>query len=71
MAKKMRCEMDVRSGMRQVYGPRTGWTFPPHAPENCILEAYNKIPYDAVEGTNPGDLIVTRQDGATRWVRIR
>lgn len=42
---------------KQVYGNRTGWTFPPLAPEN---EGRN-IPYDE-------EVEVVRQDGASRWV---
>jgi len=45
---------------KQVYGNRTGWTFPPLAPEN---EGRN-IPHDAV----PFELTVVRQEGASRWV---
>lgn len=56
-----------RPGFKQVYGPRTGWTFPPNAPENYSA----KLPHDAVEGPNIGDLIVLEQRGSSRWVRVR
>lgn len=51
---------------KQVYGNRTGWTFPPEHPYNDGRD----IPFDAVEGLNPGDLTVIRQDGSSRYVVI-
>jgi hypothetical protein len=45
---------------KQVYGNRTGWTFPPLAPEN----EGRSIPHDA----ESRDLTVVRQEGASRWV---
>jgi tetratricopeptide (TPR) repeat protein len=46
---------------KQVYGSRTGWTFPPLAAEN----QHRNIPHDA---ENRGELTVVRQEGASRWV---
>lgn len=45
---------------KQVYGNRTGWTFPPLAAENHDRQ----IPHD----TEERDLTVVRQEGASRWV---
>lgn len=54
-------------GLKQVYGNRTGWTFPPLAPENIG----RVLPHEAIEGAGSGDLKVIAQDGSTRWVVVR
>lgn len=48
---------------KQVYGSRTGWTFPPMAQENLGRD----IPHDA----ETSDLEIVRQDGASRWVVLK